>query len=284
VAAVLLWSLSFTAGAAGDHHTLWSVKGRHNTVYLFGSIHVLKPGDSALPTEALQAYASAKALVMEINLNELGAEQLLGSDLELETLPEGKTLADALGPELYGKFIAHAKPLGLDPELYDHFQPWFAAVTLEELELAKLGFNANAGVDEQLAAQAAADHKEIIGLETVAEQFGLFAHLSLEQQRQYMRYSLEDSDQSAAEVDGIVTAWRHGDAPALERLLREGFSTVPDLYRLLASDRNRKWMPTIVRLLNDDQDYLVIVGALHLVGQDGLVELLKRQGYEVVQH
>jgi uncharacterized protein YbaP (TraB family) len=247
-------------------------------------VHVLKAVDSDLPPEALRAYASAKTLVMEISLNQISAKRLLGSILDLETLPAGQTLAGALGPEVYNKFTAHAKPLGLDPEFMSHFQPWFAAMTLNQLELAKLGFDPDAGVDLQLAKRAQADHKDIIALETIEEQAELFAHLSLEEQRHYVLYSLAETHNTASGLDAIVSAWRRGDTKVLERLLAEASNEFPDLLTKLTTDRNRKWLPTITALLNDDHDYLVVVGALHLVGRDGIVELLQMQGHEVVQH
>ena len=282
--AVFLLGVSIGTRSDDNHHTLWTVKGNHNTVYLLGSVHALKAADSELPPEILRAFASAKTLVMEINLNEVSANKLLGSVLDLETLPAGQTLAGALGPDVYKEFTTHAKPLGVDPEFLSHFQPWFAAQMLNQLELAKRGFDPGAGVDQQLAKRAQTDHKDIIGLETIEEQIEIFAYLSIEEQRHYVLYSLAEVDNTARGLDAIVSAWRRGDTNVLEQLLGEGFKKSPDLYRKLTTNRNRKWLPTITGLLNGDHDCLVVVGALHLVGKDGIVELLQRQGYQVVQH
>ena len=180
--AVFLLSVSIGTRSEGNYHTLWTVKGDHNTVFLLGSVHALKAADNDLPPEALRAYASAKALVMELNPNDISASTFLGSTLDLETLPAGMTLAGALGPDVYNRFIAHAKPLGFDPELLSHFQPWFAVQMLDQLALAKLGFDPNAGVDLQLAKRAQSDRKTIIGLETIEEQIGIFGHLSFSEQ------------------------------------------------------------------------------------------------------
>jgi uncharacterized protein YbaP (TraB family) len=278
----LIWCAS--THAAAPLHTFWSVKGAHNTVYLLGSVHVLKPADSDLPPEALRAYESASALVMELDLNNLDPGQLAGSGLELESLPAGETLEHVLGESAYARFLEHTKPLGLDPELFSHYQPWFVAVSIEQVELMQLGFEAGSGVDEQFAQRAQADHKPIVALETLDDQLGLFAHLSLDQQRRFLLYTLDDTDHAATEVDAVVDAWRHGDTAALERLLGDSYQEFPELYRLLTTDRNRRWLPTLVGLLQGSQDYLVIVGALHLVGKDGIVELLRQAGYQVIQH
>ncbi len=279
----LLFGASLGARADAAHHILWEVKGKHNTIYLLGSVHMLKVADSALPAAALHAYAMCKFLVMELDLNGVGAESLLESGAELETLPEGQSLADAAGPQLYAKLLVRAQPLGLEPEILSHFQPWFAALMLQQFELAKSGFDPAAGVDEQFAVLAQADHKPIIGLETIDEQLGFFAHLSLEQQREFLRSTLQDSATAESEADAVVQAWQRGDTVKLEQLLREETNESPELYRLLTTERNRRWLPKITQLLNSDDNYLVIVGALHLIGHDGVIELLQRQGYTAVQ-
>jgi uncharacterized protein len=282
-AAWLLFAAASGARADSAHHILWEVKGKHNTLYLLGSVHMLKALDSELPAAAMHAYAMSKILVMELDLNDVGTDSVLESDAELETLPEGQTLAEAAGPQLYAKFLARAQPLGLQPEVLNHFQPWFAALMLQQLELSQSGFDPAAGVDEQFAVLAQSDHKPIIGLETIDEQLGFFAHLSADQQREFLRSTLEDSASAESETDAVVQAWQRGDTAKLEQLLREGSRESPELYRLLTTERNRRWLPKITQLLTGDDNCLVIVGALHLIGHDGLVELLQRQGYTAVQ-
>jgi uncharacterized protein YbaP (TraB family) len=269
--------------AEANHHAFWEVKGRNNTLYLLGSVHMLKPADSALPPEMLHAYERSKALVMELDLNDAAADVLLGSGLELAMLPEGQTLAQVLGPTLYAELVTRAKPLGLEAEVLDRFQPWFAALVLEQTALSKSGFEAGAGVDEQFAQRAQADGKPIVALESVQEQLGFFAHLSVEQQRQYLRATLKDLDTEASDAAVMVDAWQRGDSAGLERLMSKESADNPELFRMLTTDRNRRWLPKLVAMLGEDGDYLVIVGALHLVGNDGLVALLKKQGFQVEQ-
>jgi uncharacterized protein YbaP (TraB family) len=280
----LLIGLVHCSLAAAAHHTFWTVRGAHNTVYLLGSVHVLKPEDSTLPEEVRLAYASSQSLVLEIDLNNLNTAQMLAASIRYATLPDGQTLAGVLGPELYAQFAAHANTLGLDPKLTASFQPWFAALMLDEIQMTKLGFAASSGVDEQLATRAASDNKEVIGLETVEDQLGVFSQLSLDEQRRYMRFSLEGLDTAAADINATVAAWRQGDTRALERLLDEDFRDFPELRRRLTVDRNLRWLEKISPMLEGDHDYLVVVGALHLVGSGGLVDLIKKRGYQVTQH
>jgi uncharacterized protein YbaP (TraB family) len=283
--ALLLGLATGTRAAADEsHHTFWTVQGSHNTVFLLGSVHVLKPNDDELPAEALRAYGNSHALVMEIDLNRLPADKLFGADPGLQQLPRNQTLGQVLGPETYRAFTERVKSLGLDPGVFTHFQPWVAAMALQQAKLSQQGFDAGSGVDEQFAQRAAADHKPIIALETVDEQLGIFAHLPMEQQRRFLRYVLDDTDDSADSADAVVAAWRDGDVQQLQSLLSQSFKEYPELFELLTTDRNRRWLPVVAALLNQDQNYLVIVGALHLVGPDGLVQLLRRQGYGVTQH
>jgi uncharacterized protein YbaP (TraB family) len=283
-AVATLW-LSVPAWSDGDtHHILWEVKGRHNTIYLLGSVHLLRPDDSAIPAEALRAYAQSKTLVMELDLSATGSVDALAEGEELGMLPEGRTLEGALGAELYAKFKSHAAAVGLDSELSSRLQPWFAALMLEQFELAKAGFDASSGVDMQFAQRAQADEKPIIGLETMDEQLRIFASLSEQQQRDYMRSTLDEVDSEADETEQLVHAWQHGDTAKLEQLLREATHDSPELFRKLTVDRNRRWLPKITQMLNDDSNYLIVVGALHLIGHDGLVDLLQHNGYTLIQH
>jgi len=282
-ALLLLCWLPMLPCLASGRLCLWEVKGQRNTVYLLGSVHMLRIADSALPPEVLAAYSRSSALVMELDLNDAGADALLGNGMELTLLPEGESLSSVLGPELYRAFAAWAQSLGLEPAVAERFQAWFAALMIEQMALVQSGFETDAGIDMQMAQRAQADHKQVIALETLAEQLGYFAHLNREQQRQFLRTTLRDLDTQTEDTARVVGAWRRGDTAELERLLHKDAAESPELFRVLTTERNRRWLPKLAALLDDNRDYLVIVGALHLVGDDGVVQLLRRQGRVVVQ-
>jgi uncharacterized protein len=194
-----------------------------------------------------------------------------------------QSLQGELDPASYAKVVAYAKEVGLEPGILNRLRPWFAALTLTQLNLTKIGFEVNSGVEMRLTARATADGKEITGLETLSEQLGLLASLPAKQQREFLLYSVEDSARAREEIDKMVAAWRKGDVEALAALLSEGFDKYPELYRPLTVDRNRKWLGRIEELLDGKDDYLVVVGALHLVGRDSVVELLQKKGHKVTQ-
>jgi uncharacterized protein YbaP (TraB family) len=279
--ALLLCSIAAHA-ADQQHHILWSLQGKTNKVYLLGSMHLLKESEQ-LPAAIDSAYADADALIMELDMDDLDPLQMQQAALELAMQPEGRTLQQQLGPKIYEQFVAKTRALGVEPAMLDRFQPWFAAITLVQLQLMKLGFDPEAGVEKRLTLRAAGDGKKIQGLETVREQLAIMARLPEKQQREFLLYSVEDAERMATEVDELLASWRSGDAAAMAKLLQKGFDEYPDLYRPLTVERNRKWLPRIEQLLDDREDYLLVVGALHLVGKESVIDLLERKGYKVEQ-
>jgi uncharacterized protein YbaP (TraB family) len=281
--ALTLQSIAGAATPGSDaRNILWSVKGRENQVYLLGSVHMLRASDVLSPA-INAAYEDAESLLMEIDMDDLDPIATQKITMELGLLPPAKTLESQLDAASYAKVAAYAREVGLDEQLLNRFQPWFAALTLTQLTLLKIGFDAASGVEMRLTARATQDRKQIRGLETLDEQLGMLAKLPAQQQREFLLYSVEDSARTGSEIDKLVSAWRAGDVGSLSALLSEAFEKYPALYGPLTIERNRRWIGPIENLLDDKQDYLVVVGALHLVGNDSVVELLQKKGYKVQQ-
>jgi uncharacterized protein YbaP (TraB family) len=229
------------------------------------------------------AYRDAKTLVMEIDMDDVDPLAGAQTTMRLGLLPAGETLSKQLTPDTAAKMAAYAERLGIPIAMLETFRPWLAAITLTQLQLMKLGLDPQSGIEQRMVIRAAADHKEILGLETVDEQLGMMANLSPKLQAEFLNQTLAEADQIETEIDKMIVAWRTGDSVALEKFLLD-MNESPEISRALVTDRNRSWMTRLDKMLNDKQDYLVIVGAMHLVGKDGLVELLKQRGFKVVQH
>jgi uncharacterized protein YbaP (TraB family) len=270
------------AQATSPHHTLWTVKGKTNTVYLLGSVHFLSPAEQ-LPSVVDQAYRDSEKLVMEIDMDDLDPKVVQQLTVDLGLLPSNETLQSKLGPQVYAQVAKQAQAVGLDPGLLSRLRPWFAALTLVQLNLKQMGLDAESGVEQKLVARAAIDHKEILGLETIQQQLGMLSGLADKQQREFLLYSVEDMDRAKNDIDELIAAWRKGDTRTLAQLLTEGLDEYPDLYRPLTVDRNRQWLASIEKLLTERDDYLVVVGALHLVGKDSLIDLLQQHGHKAQQ-
>lgn len=281
--AACCWAFALP-GRAATLHSLWEVHGKHNTVYLLGSIHVLRPGDYPLAPAVLQAYADAKSLLMEINLNDIDAQQATSEMISSATLPEGKTLPQILGSQRYSHAASLAHEVGVELSTFDQFAPWFAAEAISQLQLAQLGFQPQSGVEMYFLERARTDGKSVAGLETVHDQIALFEGLSLDVQAEYLISSLEQAHELPQQVDDMVHAWQRGDTAWFETQLRSEFGRDSLLYQSVLAARNRKWIPRIEALLKDDNNYLVIVGTGHLVGRDSVIDLLEKDGVRATQH
>jgi uncharacterized protein YbaP (TraB family) len=269
--------------AAFAEAPVWAIRGAHNTVYLAGSVHLLRSGDARLPAAFDRAYQDADALVMEIDLDDLDPSAAQGWMLEHGMIGDDKTLGDIIGKPRYEKVEQEGNRLGLPVEALQRLEPWLVAMTLAQLQYMKLGFDPEQGVEKQLERKAQTDHKEITGLETLDEQLGLLANLSKDDQAKFLDLTLEEMHEMEGETDTLLRAWRAGDAKKLASMLSDEYKVAPVLYRTLVADRNQRWMPQIEKLLKSDKDYLIVVGALHLVGTGGLLDLTKARGYEAKQ-
>lgn len=275
--------LCVAARADGALHSLWELHGKHNTVYLLGSIHVLRLGDYPLAPALLEAYGNAKSILMEVNLEEIGSEQVQAEMLASAILPDGRTLPDVLGQTRYGRAAALAHEAGVELSLFDQFAPWFAAEAISQMQLTQLGFQPDAGVEMYFMERARTDGKSVAGLETVHDQISLFQTMPLDTQAEYLVTSLEQAHDLPKEVDSMVHAWQRGDMQWFANQLESEFGRDPRLYQSVLGARNRKWVPKIEALLNEDKNYLVIVGTGHLAGPGSVIDLLKKDGIGATQ-
>jgi uncharacterized protein len=269
-----------TAQAASP---VWAIRGAHNTVYLAGSVHLLPTEQSTLPAALTRAYGDSRRLVMELDLGKLDPQQLAGWMLEHGRLPAGTTLSAVIGPQRYGRVAQAIGDFGLPQQTVDDQAPWVVALELTDLEYLKLGFDPEQGVEEQLVQRARNEGKATAGLETVDAELGALETLPQADQVRLLDQTLGELGQPPSELEDIVSAWRTGDAPRLSQLLAGEYREFPQLYRALVSERNRRWLPQIEQMLGGTENSLVVVGALHLVGDGGLLELLRRDGYQPVQ-
>jgi len=275
--------LCATVRADGALHSLWELHGKHNTVYLMGSIHVLRQSDYPLAPAMLEAYGNSKAVIMEVNLEEISSAQVQTEMLASAMLPENKTLPDILGKTRYGRADALAHEVGVDLSMFDQFAPWFVAEAISQLQLSQLGYQPEAGVEMYFIERARNDGKSVAGLETVHDQIALFESMSMDTQADYLLSSLEQAHELPAEVDSMVRAWRSGDIKWFDKQMKSELGSDPRLYQAVLGSRNRKWLPKIEALLNEDKNYLVIVGTGHLVGQGSVIELLAKDGIAATQ-
>jgi len=274
----LLGSLSAHAASP-----VWAVRGTHNIVYLAGSIHMLPADDAALPAGFARAYADSARLVMELDLGKFDPMEALAWMMDHGTLPAGTTLRGVLGEQRYGRVSAAAATFGMPMAGLDSLAPWVVGIQITDLAYEHEGFDPEQGVEEQLVRRAQADHKPTAGLETLPEELGSLSSLSNADQVRMLDQTIDDLKDLKSELRGVTSAWRSGDAARLAALLSSEYASFPSLYKPLVTDRNRRWMPQMEELLRSNDNSLVVVGALHLVGTGGLLELLRGKGYTITQ-
>lgn len=273
----------FGSVAAHAGSPVWAIHGAHNTVYLAGSVHLLKAADASLPPGFDRAYKGSKAIVMELAIDKIDPTATAQWMMENGMLKGDKTLRAEIGEERYQRVSKEAERLGIPMEAADMLQPWVLGLQLVEMQYMQLGFDPQQGVEQQLEREAQADGKPISGLETMDEQLGVLQSLSKSDQARFLDMTVSEMHDVEAETQSVVTAWRSGDAAKLAALLSAEYKSFPNLYEALVTERNKRWVPQIERLLHGNQDVFVVVGALHLVGDGGLLELMRRDGYKAEQ-
>jgi uncharacterized protein YbaP (TraB family) len=257
---------------------LWELEAGDNRVLLMGSVHFLRPGDYPLRPGIESAYELADTIVMEIDLASTDPVTTQATLAELSIDPEGRGLAALIGQSDYAEVARKATALGIPELMFQQVEPWFAALAITQLRMLQLGFDPAWGVETRIGARAAADGKDTLGLETLAEQLGFLDTLDPATQEAFLMQSLDDAAQLQAEVETIISAWRDGDAAALEQSLLDGLQEAPGLYEALLVRRNRNWVAPIRDLTRRRGNYLVIVGAMHLVGEDSVLAMLEEAG------
>ncbi len=268
---------------AQEKSFLWRVASDKGTIYLLGSIHYLKRENYPLKKSIQEAFEKSRTLVLEIDPQRDTPERAQRVMLERALYRDGTSLQQNISPQTYQLAEQRARELGVDLAQMSRFKPWFVAFSLVSVKLQKMGFDANFGLDRFLADQAKKDGKAIRGLETLEFQIGLLDQFSPAEQDSMLRQTLTELDMLDKSLEQIVQSWNSGDARALEKLLLGSMKEYPEIYEKIVVERNRRWLADLVKMLEQGDQALVVVGAAHLVGKNGLIELLRQRGYTVEQ-
>lgn len=283
ILAMLCAWLPCAAFAAGHPVTMWLAEGQSNRIYILGSVHLLRRADHPLPKALDDAYDDAEALIMELDMDDLDAAMMQAATNRLGIIQDERTLKDFMGEALFEKAARAAMALDIPFDMLMKTEPWFAAITIEQLALMRIGFNPLYGVEMHMTMKATQDGKTIDGLETIEEQLAFLDGLSVDAQNDLLMQTLAQGGNIEMLMDDMVRAWRNGDVDFMEETMLEDMAQYPELYESIVVDRNRRWVDAIEELLDDADDYLIIVGALHLVGEDGVPALLSERGIRIGQ-
>lgn len=275
-------ALALPATQAAADPAAWRVTGANGgDVTLLGSMHVLRPSDHPLPPSVDALIERAERIVMELDLDDVDAAAQQRTILATAMLPQGTVLRDVVDADVYRLVAENAGALGVDLALLERFEPWFLAITLLDQGMRKLGFQGERGLEQYVLGASQRAGKEIVGLETLEFQIGIFDSLPPEQQQAMLEQTLMELEEAATALDEMVAAWRAGELETLSAELLDDFDEFPGLYETLVTKRNDAWVPTLEQMLADGRRHLVVVGALHLVGPGSVIDLLDGRGHDV---
>ena len=270
---------------------LWKVSDADNSLYLLGSFHLLKPADYPLSKDVDAAFADAESVVFEMSPEEMASPTLAMQMGQAALRTDGTQLDDELTPataaRLHAWLAANATDVqasGVPAQLLQHFEPWFVGLTISIIEMTREGLDPKLGLDQHFVAAAKAAGKPTAGLETGAQQIAFLDGMGKDEQLQFLAETLDESDKGRRELQQLHSAWRAGDAATLwNGMAADMKREYPQLYRPINVERNDAWVPKLEQRLRDPgkDDTLVVVGALHLLGSDGVVEKLRAGGFKV---
>ncbi|MCI0638087.1 MAG: TraB/GumN family protein [Gemmataceae bacterium] len=271
---------------SNDVGFLWKATSGTNTVYLFGSMHAVKKEYYPLPAAVDDAFTQSKTLVVELDPNKLKPEVAAKLLMAHGMYPPGQTLSGSLSKKSMELLKAHCDAKGLKVQALNQFRPWAVMLTLVGQELAGLGYGEEFGHEKYFAAKAVKAEKPVLELETADMQIRLLADLSPEIQETYLSKTVAEMRKTKESLAAITAAWKAGDAKAMEQAMLASYREHPEFRPLMEKifdERNVKMVERIEGFLKEKDSYFVIVGAGHLVGEKGILNLLEEKKHKVVQ-
>ena len=272
------------AAKGTERPLLWKVSDADNDVYLLGSFHLLKPDDYPMPADIDRAFDDAESLLFEVDPREMTAPETVAMMQKYMAYDNGESLSKVLPKATLDRLATLVSASGSSVQALEQSEPWAVSLGLVIGVSQAMGFKPDLGLDRHLMDRAAKAGKPAGGLETVDDQMKAMDAVPYAEQAQGLDEFLQDPKKAMQQLQDMHAWWRAGDVERLDKDMRaEMAAKTPQSYKLLDVDRNNAWLPQVEKRLTGSKsdDTLVVVGALHLLGADGLVEKLKAKGYKV---
>ena len=261
--------------------SLWKVQLNTSVTYLGGTCHVLREADYPLPEEFEKAYEDSDIIVFETEigeLNSIGTQEMI---IRKGIYNDGLSLDKVLSHKTYDILRRYCESLGIPVSSLNKLKPSLVVLTLLGLELQKMGVD-QTGVDSYFHHKATMEGKKAEGLESVKEQIEFVLSMGRDNEDDFIEHSIKDLKKTKQTINELIAAWKQGDEDKLyEVFVAQMKKDYPDLYETLLAGRNREWLPEIERYLQTSQKEFILVGVGHLVGEDGIIEHLRRRGYKI---
>ncbi len=276
--ALLLLVIALPAHAQAP---VWQASKDGSTVFLGGTIHLLRSRDYPLPEAFETAYQASDRLFFEIDQSQMMDMSVQARMMQQLTYQDERTLQSVLDEETYTALAAHAESVGLPMAMMQKFKPGMLLTTLSMIEFQRLGFTPQ-GVDAYFNTRAMGDGKARGELETIDQQIDMLASMGEGYESDFVTYTLSDLEGVGEAIEELLAAWRAGDRESLEdRFISPMLEDAPELYDSMLVTRNQNWMPKIEAMFDEPGTEFVLVGAAHLVGEHGVLAMLSERGYEV---
>lgn len=271
----------FVANTVLAESSVWvATKGQYK-LFIGGTVHVLSTDDYPLPIEFERAYSKSDQLVFETDINDTGSPQFQALMLQRMSYPDGKTLETELSDEAYTALEDYFISRGLSVNSFMQLRPQMITIVMAALELQRIGM-VSTGVDDYFFQKARKDKKPIQYLESVEQQLDILVSMGAGQENELILNTVRDLGSFDQLMEDMKTAWRKGDEKKFEQVavfpMQNEF---PALYQSLLVNRNNAWLSYIERMMTTSDIEFVLVGALHLIGEDGVLQQLKARGYQV---
>jgi len=269
--------------ASNDRALFWQVRSENSTVYLLGSIHYADKSFYPLRRGIEQAFHSSDHLVVEINIDAAKAEHYRNLIQQKGSYKGEATIRDDITEETYRQLQYRLRRLGIPLDMVHKQKPGILVLTLTAMQVMKMGFMPELGVDAYFLHQASSSGKNVIELETVDEQFEIF--LNITDGDLLLREALFSLDEAEMLMIDMILCWKEGDETCIENILFEdalaSYPSFVSLYDILFYRRNEDMANDIKTFLDSKGTYFVVIGAGHLVGEKGIPNLLRKAGYDV---
>ena len=261
--------------------SLWKVSKNGSELFIGGTVHVLGKNDYPLPPEFNQAYQKAQMLVLETDLNAMNTPQMQSQLLQKLMYGKGQSLQNHLKPATYKALERYLKDSKTPVSSFQQFKPVLVMLMLTMTELQRLNL-AETGVDAFFSQKALAEGKALGQLETAEKQLDVLVNMGEGHEDELILSTLSDLKELPTMMQAMKTAWRNGDLAQLEAVgitpMRKEY---PAIYQIVLVQRNLSWLPEIESFFKTPETELILVGALHLAGKDGLLAQLQQRGYKV---
>ena len=261
--------------------SVWLAEKNGNKVFLGGTVHMLSEKDYPLPAAYMTAYNQSDELFFETDVESLSSMATQMKIVQQLSYQDGRTINDDLTPETIARLEQHFASRGVPLNMFKSYKAGFIGMTITAMEMQILGVTAK-GVDEHFKTMATKDNKPVSWFESVEDQVGFVIGMAEGKENEFINYFIDSVSDTKTTWDTMIAQWRAGDMDAMnDNFLVPLESDHPQMNEVLITSRNDNWIPKIETLFEDDDTEFVLVGTLHLAGDNGVLNLLEEAGYKI---